>query len=330
MPSGPQHSEPRPLRICSLLPGATEVVAALGLARHLVGISHECDFPAEVKDAPVMVRPIIDQEHMDSPEIDQTVSRAVADDRPLYALDDARFREAEPDLVITQDLCHVCAVTPSQLQQAIVTLRKAPRVLALNATSLDGVFTDIERIGHATQADDQAKTLTAALRERLHWIRRQVEAEQRVPTVACVEWLDPLYIAGHWVPEMAEWAGGRDVLGQAGVPSERITWDRLIAAAPEILIVMPCGFSIERTRRELGRLTSHPDWHRLPAVQHGRVFAVDAVSYFSRPGPRLVQGVEILAAICHPSRFNHIVPVGASPLLPGDHDAGSLPARTNG
>jgi iron complex transport system substrate-binding protein len=330
MPTGSQYSDLRPLRICSLLPGATEVVAALGLTRQLVGISHECDFPAEVKQIPVMVRPMIDQEHMNSLEIDQTVARAVAEDQPLYALDAARFCDAEPDLVITQDLCHVCAVTPSQLQQAILSLRKTPRVLALNATSLEGVFADIERIGHATHADAQAKELTAALRERLCWIRRQVEAEQRRPTVACVEWLDPLYAAGHWVPEMVEVAGGRDVLAQGSVPSERITWDRLIAAAPEILIVMPCGFSIERTERELGRLTSHPDWRRLPAVLNGRVFAVDAVSYFSRPGPRLVQGVEILAALCHPSRFNHIVPVGASPLLRGDHDADSLSASTNG
>jgi iron complex transport system substrate-binding protein len=245
-------------------------------------------------------------------------------------LDDARFREAEPDLVITQDLCHVCAVTPSQLQQAMLSLRKAPDLLALNATCLDGVFADIERIGHATHADVQAKALTAGLRERLREIRRQVEGEQSVPTVACVEWLDPLYAAGHWVPEMVAWAGGRDVLAQAGAPSERITWDRLIAAAPEVLIVMPCGFSIERTARELSCLTSHPDWHRLPAVQHGRVFAVDAVSYFSRPGPRLVQGVEILAALCHPSRFNHVVPMGASHLLHPDRDGGLRPVRTDG
>lgn len=304
-----------PMKICSLLPGATEVIAALGLADHLVGISHECDFPPAIKNTPVMIRAVIDQEHMASPDIDRTVTRAAAEHQSLYTLDDALFRQAEPDLVITQDLCHVCAVTPSQLHRAIDALPRRPRILTLNAASLEDMFIDIERIGEATNTTAAARSLTSGLRTRLQDVRTRVASDQALPTVVCVEWLDPLYAAGHWVPEMVSCAGGRHLLGKAGAQSERITWEQLVAAAPDVLIVMPCGFSIERTVREMNRLTSHPDWQRLPAVQQGRVFAVDSGAYFSRPGPRLVDGTEILAALCHPSRFGQTISAGAQRLL---------------
>lgn len=303
------------MKICSLLPGATEVVAALGLADHLVGISHECDFPPAIRSTPVMIRAVIDQEQMASPDIDRAVTRAAAEHQSLYTLDDAMFRRAQPDLVITQDLCHVCAVTPSQLHRAIDALPQRPRVLTLNAAGLEDMLIDIERIGEATDTISAARTLTSGLRTRLQDVRTRVAWDPAVPTVVCVEWLDPLYAAGHWVPEMVSWAGGRHLLGSAGAQSERITWEQLVAAAPDVLIIMPCGFSIERTVREMNRLTSHPDWHRLPAVQQGRVFAVDSGAYFSRPGPRLVDGTEILGALCHPSRFGQTVPAGARRLV---------------
>jgi len=303
------------MKICSLLPGATEVVAALGLADHLVGISHECDFPPAIKTTPVMIRAVIDQEQMASPDIDRAVTRAAAEHESLYTLDDVMFRRAEPDLVITQDLCHVCAVTPSQLHRAIEALPRSPRVLTLNAASLEDTLTDIERIGEATNMISAARTLTSGLRTRLQDVRKRVACDEPLPTVVCVEWLDPLYAAGHWVPEMVSWAGGRHLLGRAGGQSERITWEQLVTAAPDVLIVMPCGFSIERTVREMNRLTAHPDWPRLPAVQQGRVFAVDSGAYFSRPGPRLVDGTEILAALCHPSRFGQTIPAGAQRIV---------------
>ena len=309
-----------PMKICSLLPGATEVVAALGLADHLVGISHECDYPPAIKTTPVMIRAVIDQEQMTSPDIDQAVTRAASEHRSLYMLDDAMFRQAEPDLVITQDLCHVCAVTPSQLHRAIDSLPCRPHVLTLNAASLEDMFIDIERIGEATNAMAAARTFTSSLRTRLQDLRTRVSAEEALPTVVCVEWLDPLYAAGHWVPEMVSWAGAQHLVGRAGGQSERITWEQLAAAAPDVLIVMPCGFSIERTVREMNRLTSHPEWSRLPAVQHGRVFAVDSGAFFSRPGPRLVDGTEILAALCHPSLFGQTTPAGARQI------ATSMPA----
>lgn len=303
------------MKICSLLPGATEVIAALGLADHLVGISHECDYPPAIRTTPVMIRAVIDQEQMTSPDIDRAVTRAAAEHQSLYTLDDAMFRQAEPDLVITQDLCHVCAVTPSQLHRAIDSLPRRPHVLTLNAAALEDMLSDIERIGEATNTTSAARTFTSELRTRLHNVRKRVSVDQALPSVVCLEWLDPLYAAGHWVPEMVSWAGGRHLLGRAGSQSERITWEQLVAAAPDILIIMPCGFSIERTVREMNRLTSYPDWPRLPAVQHGRVFAVDSGAYFSRPGPRLVDGTEILAALCHPSQFGQIMPAGARRLV---------------
>jgi iron complex transport system substrate-binding protein len=186
---------------------------------------------------------------------------------------------------------------------------------------------DIERIGEATDKASESRALISALRGRLQSIRERIAPENCLPTVVCVEWLDPLYVAGHWVPEMVSWAGGHHPLSGAGVPSQRITWKQLVGAAPDVLIVMPCGFSIERTRQEMKRLTAHPDWHRLPAVQGGRVFAVDSGAYFSRPGPRLIDGTEILAALCHPSRFGHTIPAGAQrvvsePVLPPSDAAG--------
>ncbi|MBD0305129.1 MAG: cobalamin-binding protein [Nitrospiraceae bacterium] len=298
------------MRICSLLPGATEVVAALGLAHHLVGVSHECDYPPEVRNKPVMVRPIIDSERASSRRIDEQVKAAVHNGRSLYGLDETLFEHARPDLVITQDLCHVCAVTPDQLQRVLHTLPTAPNVLTLNPTCLDHVLSDVERIGAAVGRTADAQRLVSSLRSRLAAIRAQVALASTRPTVACLEWLDPLYAAGHWVPEMVQWAGGSDALGMAGAPSEPVTWERLAASEPDVIILMPCGFSAERAAGEAETLMSNQDWSRLQALRNGRMYAVDAVSYFSRPGPRLIEGVAQLAALCHPSLFGHVVPPG--------------------
>ena len=297
-----------------MLPGATEVIAALGLADDLVGISHECDYPPAIKHKPVMVRATIDGDRSSSAEIDHQVNAAVKAGRRLYELDEGLFTRAQPDLVITQDLCHVCAVTPSQLQQAIGALPYRPQLLSLNPLNLDDVLKDVERIGAATKRTAEAQTLTAALRSRLESIRAQVKSAHECPTVACLEWLSPLYAAGHWVPQMVEWAGGLDRLGSAGTTSRQVTWDQLLAAAPDVVVLMPCGFSVNRTLRELNQLTTHPGWEDLPAVRNGRAFAVDASSYFSRPGPRLVDGVAILASLFHPSRFEGTIPDGARHL----------------
>jgi len=290
------------------------VIAALGLADDLVGISHECDYPPAITHKPVMVRATIDGDRSSSAEIDHQVKTAVTAGRQLYELDEGLFARAQPDLVVTQDLCHVCAVTPSQLHRAIGALPHRPQLLSLNPLTLDDILMDVERIGAAIKRPAEAQALIVALRSRLDFVRAQVASANARPTVACLEWLSPLYAAGHWVPQMVEWAGGVDRLGSTGAPSRQVTWEQLLAAEPDVLVLMPCGFSIIRTLRELNQLTVHHGWQDLPAVRNGRVFAVDASSFFSRPGPRLVDGVAILAALFHPSRFGGTIPDGARHL----------------
>jgi iron complex transport system substrate-binding protein len=306
------------MRICSLLPGATEVVAALGRARHLVGISHECDYPPEIRTKPVLVRATVDPEQLSSAEIDRRVQEAMRDGAPLYELDEILFGRVRPNLVITQDLCHACAVTPAQLKRAIDALPSPPRVLALSPSTLGDVLTDLERIGDAIGRADEASVLVEQLRSRLEAVLLKVAHAEARPRVVCLEWLDPLYVAGHWVPEMVACAGGVDVLGAPGSPSVQITWEQVQAAQPDTLILMPCGFPIARAMRELDRLFAKPGWTDLPAVRDGNVFVVDAPAYFNRPGPRLIDGVEILAACLFPSLSLDVRPEAAQRLSEQD------------
>ena len=291
------------MRICSLLPGATEVVAALGLADDLVGISHECDFPPEVRNKPVLVHATIDSDHLTSPDIDRDVRERLASGHALYHLDGELFRGLRPDLVLTQDLCQVCAITPGEVRRAMQALPDPPQLLELNPTTYGQVLADVESIGAATGRLPESHALAERLRAETRRIEARVERARARPRVACLEWLDPFFVAGHWVPEMVALAGGTDVLGTPGAPSRTITWDELSGAAPEVLVLMPCGFSVPRTLRELERGSASVGWQAIPAVKEGRVFAVDAGSYFSRPGPRLVEGVGILATVFHPSLF---------------------------
>jgi len=287
------------MRICSLLPGATEVVAALRHTKHLVGISHECDYPPEIRTKPVVVRAKISTDRS-SRGIDRQVRATLKTGHALYELDETLLARVRPHLVIAQDTCEACAITPAQLQRALHALPSPPRVLPLNPSTLDDVLADIERIGVAIDRAHEAAVLTGRLRERLQHILLQVAHADAHPRVACVEWLDPLYAAGHWVPEMVAYAGGVDVLGTAGAPARKMTWKQVCAARPDVLILMPCGFSIARTRQELTSLTTRTGWKTLPAVKTGQVFLVDGPAYFNRPGPRLIDGIELLAACLHP------------------------------
>ncbi len=314
------------MRICSLLPGATEVVAALGRARHLVGISHECDYPPEIRTKPVLVRATVDPERLSSAEIDRRVRESLKNGELLYELDEILFGRVRPNLVITQDLCHACAVTPAQLKRAIHALPFPPRVLSLSPSTLDDVLADLERIGDAIGRADEASVLAEQLRSRLETVLLQVAHAETRPRVVCIEWLDPLYVAGHWVPEMVACAGGVDALGTPGSPSVQITWEQVQTAQPDVLIVMPCGFSIARAKRELDCLITKPGWGDLPAVRQGNVFVVDAPAYFNRPGPRLIDGVEILAACLFPSLVPDIRSEAAQRL--GEQDWRALASRT--
>jgi iron complex transport system substrate-binding protein len=268
----------------------------LGLSHDLVGISHECDYPETVRHAPVLVQPIVDSAVMDSAAIDRQVRALASSGQELYQLNGQALIDARPDVILTQDVCHVCAVTAHQLEEAIARLPSRPQVLTLNPQSLPAVVQDVERIGQALGEPARGGALAESLFWRLSTIGEKRRGLPR-PRVLCLEWLNPLYVGGHWVPEMVEIAGGQDVLGCSGQPSRRVSWQEVHAAVPQIVVLMPCGFSIERTIAELRHLcrTDHEWAQRLSGWP--RTYIVDASSYFSRPGPRLVDGVELLADI---------------------------------
>jgi iron complex transport system substrate-binding protein len=294
------------MRICSLLPSATEVIALLGLSEELVGISHECDYPPSVRGVPIMIEPMIPPYGLASVDIDRQVGQLVASGQRLYRLKDHLLRQAQPDLILSQDLCHVCAVTPDQLHDALCSLRHQPTVLTLNPRTVHDVIDDVVRIGDAAGRPAEGQLLATQLRDRLDTIQIRVQGLSQRPRVVCIEWLSPLYVAGHWVPEMVQLAGGQDALSQPGSPSRIVTWDEVLSAAPDVLIVMPCGFSVERTHAELFQLMQQPGQWRLSPALAEHTYLVDASSYFSRPGPRLIDGIELLAAILHPSDHDHI------------------------
>jgi len=289
------------MRICSLFPSATEVIALLGLIDELVGVSHECDYPPSVKSLPIMVEPMIPPGGLASADIDWQVSQLMASGQRLYRLNDSLLQQAQPDLILSQDLCHVCAITPDQLQDAIYSMPRRPNVLTLNPGTVHDVIDDVVRIGNATNRSAEGQRLAAHLLERLDAVHTRVRGVSHRPRVVCIEWLAPLYIAGHWVPEMVQIAGGQDVLSEPGSPSRVVTWDDVLAATPDILIIMPCGFSVERTHYELCQLMQQPGQWRLSSDLAQHTFLVDASSYFSRPGPRLIDGIELLEALLHPS-----------------------------
>jgi len=229
------------------------MVAALNLADQLVGISHECDFPTSVRQIPVMIEPLVGKDGGSSGEIDQQVKELVASGQRLYRLNEDAFCRARPDLILTQDLCHVCSVTPDQLTRVIESLQHRPNVLTLSPTTLDDMIHDIERIAQAANALSKGRVLTQELHRRVDHVRATTSRTSARPRVVCLEWLNPLYVAGHWVPEMVELAGGLDVLGSQDAPSQETTWHAVESARPDVVLIMPCGYSVERTVNELKR-----------------------------------------------------------------------------
>ncbi len=290
------------MRICTLLPSATETAFALGLGDSVVAVSHECDFPAAAREKPVVVRGSIDSDNSTSREIDDLVRQRLSRDEGLYSLDLELLRRINPDLIITQGLCDVCAVGYDDVMAAAGSLRPPARVLSLSPGSLGEVLSDIVRMGNASGTPERAEALVDTLRERVERVAGGVPRDRPKPKVACLEWLDPLYAAGHWVPEMVELAGGMDVLAAKHEPSTRVSMETLVDAGPEVIVLMPCGFDESRTCKEWEPLKDLPEWQEIPAVANGRVFAVDGSKYFNRPGPRLVDGLEILARLIHPEQ----------------------------
>jgi iron complex transport system substrate-binding protein len=291
------------MRVCSLLPGATEIAFALGLGDDVVGVTHECDYPAEARQKPVVVHGLIDSNRMTSLEIDRWVGERLGSNQGLYLLDEERLREAAPDVILTQGLCDVCAIDYNEVVAASETLAKKPKIVSLTPNCLTDVLDDVARVGEATGQRQIAERVVEELEQRISSVREQAATSSARPRVACLEWFDPIYLAGHWVPEMIEIAGAEDVLGRRGEPSEKVEWQSIRESAPEIIVLMPCGFDMPRTLREAGVLERLEGWHDLPAVKAGKVFAVNGHAFFSRPGPRLVDGLEILAHIIHPKIF---------------------------
>lgn len=296
-------------RIVSFLPSATEIACALGLADSLVGITHECDYPPEIRSKPVVVRNVLPIEQMSQSEIDRAVAERLRQGQSLYQIDEELLRELAPDLILTQNLCQVCAPSGNEVSQVLKALTHTPEILWLTPQSLSEIFGNVRELGAATGREAEAEEVVAQCEARLARLRDRLGNIDEPVRVFCIEWLDPVFASGHWVPELVKLAGGVDVLGSEHGESVRVPWQEIVAAAPEVVVIMPCGFNLQQTMKQIWSVFGFQkseaarQFFELPAVRNGRVYAVDANSYFARPGPRVVEGAELLARLIHPELF---------------------------
>jgi iron complex transport system substrate-binding protein len=284
------------MRIVSLLPSATDIVFTLGLEEHLVGRTHECDWPPEVESVPQVTRDVLATSTMSARDIHLAISDSVHSGSSIYALDTKALREAKPDVILTQELCSVCAVSYSQVSNAVRIAESDAMVVSLEPRTIEEILESMLTVGEVTGVDARATEVVDDLRDRMESIRRRVETSPQ-PRVAAIEWLDPLFSAGHWVPEQVELAGGEERVGKKGLPSSEVEWDAILRESPDFLVLMPCGHGIDRARSDFRLLSERPGWDGLAAVRSGQVWAVDGPAYFNRPGPRVVRGAEVLAGI---------------------------------
>ncbi|MGH8496691.1 MAG: cobalamin-binding protein [Gammaproteobacteria bacterium] len=316
------------MRIVSLLPSATEIVCSLGLRKHLVGVTHECDFPPSVKHLPKVTRTLIPIE-ASSGDIDRLVHERLHAERALYSLDLPALQALHPDLVVTQTLCNVCAVAESEVRAAVCVLPAAAEVVNLEPETIREVFAAIRQVATAAGVDSAAEQVIGRLTDRVENVADRSERLESLPRVALLEWLDPPFSCGHWNPELVRMAGGTEGLGQPGQPSRRLDWPDVMAWQPDAVFVSCCGFSVERTLEDVPLLWSVPGWQNLPAARAGRIHVTDGSQYFSRPGPRLVDSLEILAHALHPEV--HPLPDGLEGALrvrnPGRDTVGRIASR---
>lgn len=298
------------MRIVSLLPSATEIICALGLEDQLMGVTHECDFPASVRDLPKVTRTLIPAD-ASSAEIDRLVRERLRTDRALYTLDLPVLEKLRPDLIVTQALCDVCAVAEDEVRAAACTLPGGPRVIHLEPQTLSDVLACIRQVARAAGVERSAEELIATLTARVAAVATRTATLERRPRVALLEWLDPPFSCGHWSPELVRLAGGIEGLGEEGRPSRTLCWVEVLAWEPEVVLIACCGLSVERTLADLPPLWRIPSWGNIPALRAGRVYVTDGSHYFSRPGPRLVDSLEILAHTLHPEV--HLLPAGLRP-----------------
>ena len=290
-------------RIVSFLPSATEIACALGLEESLVGITHECDYPRQIQGKPIVVRNALPVEKMSQGEIDAAVASRMREGLSLYEIDEELLLELAPDLILTQNLCQVCAPSGNEVSHVLKLLPRKPEVLWLTPRTLSEIQQNVLDIGAATDRLHEAEELIANMHEQLQRLSSITNGLDHRPRVFCMEWIDPVYASGHWVPEMVRIAGGLDDLGRAESDSVRISWDDVRQWQPEVIVIMPCGFNLTQVVKQSTLLFNYPGWTELPAVRSNRVYAVDANSYFARPGPRVVEGTELLAHLFHPELF---------------------------
>jgi iron complex transport system substrate-binding protein len=284
------------MRIVSLVPSATEMLFALGVGDEVTAVTHECDHPPEALELPKVTRDVIGP-GLAPAEIDRAVRELTEQGRAIYELDEHALRRLQPDLIVTQALCAVCAVSYDDVRAVADRLDSQPKVLSLDPHTLGEVLGDVRTLAQATDAKDAGVELVQDAARRIDRVRLAVRAAERVP-VAALEWLDPVFVAGHWSPQLVEYAGGVDVLGRPGEHSERRGWDEVRAAAPEVVVVMPCGYDADRALEEAEAYADE-----LASLGARRIVAVDAAAYFSRPGPRLIEGLELLGHVLHPDRL---------------------------
>ena len=291
------------MRICSLVPAATEVLFALGLGDSVVGVSHECDFPPEAASRPVVTASLVETGELASAAVDDAVRAASANGQPLYAVDAERWAEVAPDVVVTQELCSVCAVSSDEVGAVVEATGLDTETLAYSPGTLEQIVEGIEALGARFGADAEAEELSAGMRSRLARVSAALASVETAPRVFVAEWLQPPYSAGHWVPDMVAAAGGIDVAGLSGERSYRLQWSDVARLAPDVVVLAPCGFDLDRTLAEVAPLELAGNLLGTPAREESRVFAVDADALFSRPGPRIVDGVELLAFLLHPGAY---------------------------
>lgn len=292
-------------RIVTLLPSATEIICALGFEAQLVGRSHECDYPPAVVGLPVLTSPKFNAEGT-SAEVDLRVKEILADALSVYRVDVELLRSLKPDVIVTQSQCEVCAVSIRDVEQAAADWIDVPPpvIISLAPYSLGDVMADIQRVGVKLGEPERASKLVAALSRRMTTIEQQAAKVGRRPTVGCIEWIEPLMAAGNWMPELVTMAGGENLFGEAGQHSPTMSFERLLADDPDVIMLMPCGFGMDRTAVELEALAGRPGWAQLKAVRKGQVYLADGNQYFNRPGPRIAESLEILAEILHPGFFH--------------------------
>lgn len=295
------------MKIVSLLPSATEIVYLLNLQEHLVGVSHECDFPVEALNKPAVTYSRVNK-NLSSHEIDSAVKHLLKNGESLYGLDEQMLEELRPDIILTQELCTVCAVSATTVARVVHNLSFKAEVINLEPHNLEDIFSNIMTLAQVCNVEEAGVAAVRQLQSRVEFVRTAAQSATRTPTLFCMEWINPPFAAGHWNPEIAEIAGGNDMLSRKNFPSRQVSWSELADFNPEKIVLMVCGFDIERTVEELEILHDHPIWNSLRAVQTGEVYIADGNSFFARPGPRIVDSLEMLAQVLHPELFDFQFP----------------------